>query len=126
MALGAAPLALVEAARRSSRSHPNWTYGGTLQGLFGRLLYDGKPVHGFKTADGVAEATSNARYVYIDTLNSAYGPGWKRDGAKRDAHRQRRLLLQLRTALVPPAGYPSVPSVSGQGERHRVTVMGPA
>jgi hypothetical protein len=28
---------------------PNWTYGGAFQGLFGRLLYRGVPVHGFRT-----------------------------------------------------------------------------
>ena len=27
--------------------------------------------------------------------------------------------------LRPPPGYPSIPTVSGKGERHRVTVMGP-
>ena len=68
------PLAVLEVS-------PNWTYGGAFQGLFGRLLYEGKPVHGFKTPTR-GRSDRNARYVYIDTFNSAYGPGWKRDGAK--------------------------------------------
>ena len=57
---------------------PNWTYGGRWQGLFGRLTYRGNPVHGFRTpSDRVSDGY--ARFVYIDTFNSVYGPGWKRD-----------------------------------------------
>jgi hypothetical protein len=64
---------------------PHWTYGGTLQGVFGRLTYSGQPVYGFKTPSESAR-DANARYFYIDTFNSAYGPGWRRDRAKV-AHR---------------------------------------
>jgi len=111
------PLAVLEVS-------PNWTYGGTLQGLFGRLMYDGKPVHGFKTPSRYRR-DSNARYVYIDTFNSAYGPGWKRDGAKVTHTPNGGFCYSFAPLLKPPPGYPSVPTVSGVGERHRVTVMGP-
>ena len=57
---------------------PNWTYGGTLQGLFGRLTYRGEAVHGFRTPSATRR-DPYARFVYIDTFNSVYGPGWKRD-----------------------------------------------
>ena len=103
---------------------PNWTYGGQFQGLFGRLVYDGKPVHGFKTPTRNRNDL-NARYVYIDTFNSAYGPGWKRDGAKVTHVGSGGFCYSFAPLSAPPAGYPSIPSVSGQGERHRVTVMGP-
>ena len=111
------PLAVLEVS-------PNWTYGGSLQGLFGRLLYDGKPVHGFRTPTK-GRNDVNARYVYIDTFNSAYGPGWKRDGAKVTHVGNGAFCYSFAPLLSPPPGYPGVPTVSGKGERHRVTVMGP-
>jgi hypothetical protein len=111
------PLAVLEVS-------PNWTYGGALQGLFGRLLYDGKPVHGYRTPTR-SRSDINARYVYIDTLNSAYGAGWKRDGAKVTHVGSAGFCYSFAPLAQPPAGYPGVPTVSGVGERHRVTVMGP-
>jgi len=103
---------------------PNWTYGGEFQGLFGRLLYRGLPVHGFKTPKR-GTSDRNARYVYIDTFNSAYGPGWKRDGAKVTHLTSGGFCYSFAPLLRPPPGYPYVPKVSGVGERHRVTAMGP-
>jgi hypothetical protein len=103
---------------------PNWTYGGALQGLFGRLLYDGKPVFGYKTPSRTA-TDGNARYFYIDTFNSAYGPGWRREGAKVTHSRSGGFCYSFAPLPAPPKGYPDVPTVSGVGERHRVTVMGP-
>jgi uncharacterized protein YbaA (DUF1428 family) len=103
---------------------PNWTYDGTLQGLFGRMLYDGKPVYGSKTP-ARGRADRNARYVYIDTFNSAYGPGWKRDGAKVTHVGSGGFCYSFAPLVRPPPGYPSVPTVSGKGERHRVSAMGP-
>jgi hypothetical protein len=111
------PLAALEVS-------PNWTYGGAFQGVFGRLTYDGKPVHGFKTPTR-QRSDPHARYVFIDTLNSAYGPGWKRDGAKVTHARSGGFCYSFAPLAQPPAGYPGVPTVSGAGERHRVTVMGP-
>jgi hypothetical protein len=111
------PLAVLEVS-------PNWTYGGEFQGLFGRLLYDGKPVHGSKTPTR-SRSDRNARYVYIDTFNSAYGPGWKRDGAKVTHVGNGGFCYSFAPLLRPPSGYPSIPTVSGKGERHRVTVVGP-
>jgi hypothetical protein len=103
---------------------PHWTYDHALQGLFGRLLYNGSPVYGFRTPSS-SKGDRNARYFYIDTFNSAYGPGWRRDGAKV-AHRPNGAFCYSFAPLaVAPAGYPSVPKVSGVGERSRVTVMGP-
>lgn len=111
------PLAVLEVS-------PNWTYGGTLQGLFGRLLYDGKPVFGSKTPSRT-QNDSYARYFYIDTFDSAYGPGWKRDGAKVTHVGNGGFCYSFAPLLKPPPGYPNVPTVSGVGKRHRVTVVGP-
>ena len=111
------PLPLLEVS-------PNWTYGGSLQGLFGRLTYRDEAVHGFRTPSATRR-DSYARFVYIDTFNSVYGPGWKRDTGIV-THRPNGAFCYSFVAQVPPPGYPSrEPRGPGNGERHRVTVMGP-
>jgi hypothetical protein len=101
---------------------PNWTYGGRLQGLFGRLVYAGSPV--YKAASAV-RPNRYQRYVYIDTFNSRYGAGWKRDTAIA-THRGNGAFCYSFVPQAPPAGYPSsAPRGPGNGERHRVTVIGP-
>ena len=103
---------------------PNWTYGGTLQGLFGRLTYRGEAVHGFRTPSATRR-DPYARFVYIDTFNSVYGPGWKRDTGIV-THPRNGAFCYSFVPQVPPPGYPSSePRGPGNGERHRVTVMGP-
>jgi hypothetical protein len=103
---------------------PNWTYRGMWQGLFGRLLYGGVPVHGFKASTAERLATYS-RYFYIDTFNSAWGPGWKRAAAKA-AHNPNGVFCFSFVRDRPPPGYPNRElRPAGNGERHRVTVMGP-
>jgi hypothetical protein len=103
---------------------PNWTYGGRFQGLFGRLLYRGTPVHGYRTPS-TTSADPYARYFYIDTHNSVFGPGWKRDAAKV-AHLRNGGFCFSFVPQKPPPGYPSDRiRPPGNGDRHRVTIMGP-
>jgi hypothetical protein len=103
---------------------PNWTYGASLQGLFGRLTYLGEAVHGFRTPSPTRR-DPYGRFVYIDTFNSVYGPGWKRDTGIV-THRPNGAFCYSFVAQAPPPGYPSrEPRGPGNGERHRVTVMGP-
>jgi hypothetical protein len=103
---------------------PNWTYGGRWQGLFGRLHYRGKPVHGWKTPSPTVRG-AYARYFYIDTFNSAWGPGWKRAAAKV-THKPNGGFCFSFVPTTPPPGYPSrAIRPAGNGEQHRVTVMGP-
>jgi hypothetical protein len=103
---------------------PNWTYGGRWQGLFGRLSYHGTPVFGTRTPTTRA-SDGHARYVYIDTYNSAYGPGWRRDAAKV-THVGNGAFCYSFVPQTPPPGYPTAELRGpGNGERHRVTAMGP-
>ena len=103
---------------------PNWTYSASLQGLFGRLTYRDQAVYGFRTPSATRR-DPYARFVYIDTFNSVYGPGWKRDTAIV-THQRNGAFCYSFVAQVPPPGYPSrEPRGPGNGERHRVTVMGP-
>jgi hypothetical protein len=103
---------------------PNWTYGGTMQGLFGRLTYRGVPQFGVRTPSA-SRSDAHARYVYIDTFNSPYGPGWKREAAKV-THTGTGGFCYSFAPIPPPPGYPNeMPKVPGIGELHRVTVVGP-
>ena len=110
---------------------PNWTYGGDLQGFFGRLTYDGKPVYGTRSPSPTV-SDPYARNVYIDTFNSMYGPGWKRDTAI-NTHKRNGAFCYTFVAQSPPGGYPGTkggypsdePRGPGLGERHRLTVIGP-
>ena len=63
---------------------------GRCRGCSGDYSIEGKPVYGFKTAKGVAEATGTRGTCTSTRFNSAYGPGWKRDGAGAHSQRQRR------------------------------------
>ena len=103
---------------------PNWTYAGAWQGLFGRLMYRGLPVHGYRTPSR-QRRDDYARYFYIDTFNSVYGRGWKRDAAKVTHARNGGFCFTF-VPQRPPPEYPSERLRGpGNGERHRVTVMGP-
>jgi hypothetical protein len=59
--------------------HADWAFGGQAHNLFGRLLYNGIPVHGFHTTTRGGPKDRYGRSLYIDTLDSAYGAGWKRE-----------------------------------------------
>jgi hypothetical protein len=103
---------------------PNWTYDGSWQGVFGRLRYLGRPVHGWRTPSPTRRA-AYARYVYIDTLNSAWGRGWKRAGAKVTHNPNGGFCFSF-VPDRPPPGYPNRRiRPPGNGDRHRVTAMGP-
>jgi hypothetical protein len=103
---------------------PNFTYSGRWQGVFGRLLYENQPVYGFRTPSST-KADLHARYFYIDTYDSVWGPGWKRAAAKVTHSRNGAFCFSF-VPDRPPPGYPSRDvRPAGHGKRHRVTVMGP-
>ena len=59
----------------------NWVYGGRFQALFGRFTYHGTPVYGFGTTRYGAPTDGFGRLIYLDTFNSVYGSGWKRENS---------------------------------------------
>ena len=103
----------------------NWTYGGRWQGIFGRYTYLGQPIFGFgSNAKGVPK-DKYGRNLYIDTLNSAYGPGWKRESGIL-THRSTGTFCHSFVPQRPFAGYPSQElRPAAPGERYRITVGGP-
>ena len=104
---------------------PNWSYGGRWQGVFGRYTYLGQPIFGFgATAKGVPK-DKYGRNLYIDTLNSPYGSGWRRESGIL-THRGTGTFCHTFVPQRPFAGYPSQDlRPAAAGERHRVTVGGP-
>ena len=59
----------------------DWVYSGRFQDLFGRYTYQGTPVYGFGTTAHGAPTDGFGRLVYLDTYNSVYGPGWRRENS---------------------------------------------
>jgi hypothetical protein len=103
----------------------NWTHGLQFEGLFGRLTYRGQPVFGFSSSREGSPRDRYSRNVYIDTFNSVYGRGWRRESG---------ILTHGTTgtfchSFVPQRPFPGYPHQqtrpAAPGERYRVTVMGP-
>ena len=105
--------------------YPNWTYNGAWQGIFGRLTYLGVPVHGFSATDRGVPKDFYGRNLHIDTLNSAYGPGWRREAGIL-THKATGTFCHSFVPQKPFAWYPSqAMRPPAPGERYRVTVSGP-
>jgi hypothetical protein len=105
--------------------HADWAFNGAAHNLFGRLTYRGVPVHGFHTVKGTgAPQDRYGRSLYIDTLDSAYGPGWKRETS---------IVFRNPTGVfcysfwptndVSLPGHPSRPA--GYGKAYTIEVVGP-
>jgi hypothetical protein len=57
----------------------DWSYSGRWHHLFGRLTYRGLPVHGYATTPDGDPLDRYGRVLNLDTLDSAYGRGWRRE-----------------------------------------------
>ena len=102
----------------------NWTYGSRV-GVFGRLTYIGVPQHGFGSTPTGNPKDRYGRNVYIDTYNSAYGPGWRRESGIL-VHKRTGTFCHSFVPQTPAAGYPSRElRPAAPGERYRFTVIGP-
>jgi hypothetical protein len=94
----------------------DWVYGGRYHHLFGRLTYDGKPVYGFSTNRFGSPRDGYGRNVYVDTFNSRYGKGWRRENA---------FLAHRPTGVFCYGFYPFTPRGPGNGAKYRLTAIGP-
>ena len=92
-----------------------WAYG-RFHSLFGRLTYRGRPVYGFASTQQGVPLDTFGRNVYVDTYDSAYGPGWRRENA---------FLTHPGTGGFCYGFYPHSGRPSGMGTRYRATVSGP-
>jgi hypothetical protein len=97
----------------------NWTRWGlsrVYDHLYGYLRYRGKPVHGFRSTPAGVPLDTFGRNIYLDTFNSKYGKGWKRENS---------FLTHKGTGAFCYGFYPHGKHPVGKGERYRATVIGP-
>ncbi|MFL5928859.1 MAG: hypothetical protein ACJ77E_18155, partial [Gaiellaceae bacterium] len=84
--------------------------------LYGTYTYNGKPTFGFKSKASGDPLDSFGRNVYVDTLDSAYGAGWKRENS---------FLVHNPTGVFCYSVNPHGARPAGKGARYRATVIGP-
>lgn len=99
----------------------DWYYGGRWHHLFGRLTYQGRPVHGFSTTPNGEPLDTYGRVLYLDTLDSAYGPGWRRE----NAFVARRPTGAFCYGFVPHRAPNGELRPAAHGRRYRLAVSGP-
>jgi hypothetical protein len=109
----------------------DWVYSGRFHHLFGRLSYRGQPVYGYGTTRVGAPTDRYGRLVYLDTFNSAYGPGWRRENSFVSHNPTGAFCYgfypfnPLQGGYVAPPGYNGGLRGPGNGERYRIIVEGP-
>jgi hypothetical protein len=107
--------------------YTDWIYSGRFHDLFGRVSYNGVGIHGFHTTSQGAPLDTYGRNLYLDTLDSAYGPGW---------HRENSFVAHGPTSgmfcygFYPYSSYPGYPTqrtekINGAGKKYRITMIGP-
>ncbi len=98
--------------------------------VFGRVTYQGVPVHGFHTTHYGAPTDGYGRLLYLDTYDSRYGRGWRRENSFV-AHNPTGTFCYVFYRRNPSSGgYERPPFFSGRrgpgnGSHYRLTVMGP-
>jgi hypothetical protein len=102
----------------------NWAWGGRYQQVVGTYAYAGQPVYGFKATVAGAPLDAWGRNVYLDTLDSTYGAGWKRENAFLAQAPSGRYCYALGPRS-PYPGYPASGPRQGTGARYRLSALGP-
>jgi hypothetical protein len=100
----------------------NWSYNGRFHHLFGRYTYQGRPVYGFGSTSTGNPTDPYGRNVYVDTYNSAYGPGWKRENSFLTHRPNGNFCYGFYPRKSP---YDGSMRPAGNGQRYRATVQGP-
>jgi hypothetical protein len=93
----------------------NWAYK-SFHHIFGSFTYLGEPVHGSKSTPSGVPLDTFGRNLYVDTFNSAYGQGWKRENS---------FLMHKGTGKFCYGFYSHGGRPVGAGERYRATIIGP-
>jgi hypothetical protein len=105
--------------------HTDWVHSRRFHHLFGRYTYRGHAVAGFASTSTGVPLDTFGRNVFLDTFDSAYGPGWKRENSFL-AQTDGGSFCYGFYPHAPYAGYPDVGTrPEGNGKRYRVTAPGP-
>jgi hypothetical protein len=94
----------------------DWSYSGRWHHLFGRLTYRGNPVYGYTATFDGDPTDTYGRVINLDTFDSAYGPGWRRE----NAFLARRPDGTFCYGFVPHGQRPAA-----NGKRYRLATSGP-
>jgi hypothetical protein len=94
----------------------DWSYGGKWQHVYGYLSYHGKGVYGFGSSSAGVPTDTFGRNIYLDTFDSAYGPGWRRENS---------FLTHNPTGTFCYDLSPHRAGLTGAGKQYRATVIGP-
>lgn len=97
----------------------NWAYR-RFHHIFGSFTYLGKAVHGFKSTSTGVPLDSFGRNLYVDTFNSAYGSGWKRENSFLMHKGSGKFCYGFYKHQWAGQTHPS-----GMGKRYRATIIGP-
>jgi hypothetical protein len=93
----------------------DWSYH-RFDHLYGSLTYAGIGVYGFRATHAGLPLDSFGRNLYVDTFDSAYGTGWKRENS---------FLMHKPGGTFCYGFYPHGSHPSGKGTKYRATVIGP-
>jgi len=93
----------------------DWSYR-RFQHLYGSFVYRGGGVFGFRSTHGGMPLDTYGRNLYLDTFDSSYGGGWKRENSFL-THRSDGTFCY---GFYPHAGHPA-----GNGSKYRATIIGP-
>jgi hypothetical protein len=107
-----------------------WVYSGRFQLVFGRFTYAGSGVYGFGTTRFGAPTDGFGRLIYLDTYNSTYGSGWRRENSFVPHNPTGVFCYGFYTFDPTKGGYIHPPGQTamrgpGTGEQYRLTAAGP-
>ena len=111
-------------------AYTDWVWGGRFQEVFGVYTYAGKPVHGFGTSRYGVPSDSYDRLIFLDTYNSKYGPGWRRENSFVPHNPTGAFCYGFFTFDPTRGGYRhpagvTAPRGPGFGEKYRLIALGP-
>jgi hypothetical protein len=95
--------------------HLNWAYR-KFDHIFGTFVYHGSGVYGFHSTSAGVPLDTFGRNIYLDSFDSAYGPGWKRENSFLTHGPHGSFCYGL---------YPRGGHAAGNGAEYRATVVGP-
>jgi hypothetical protein len=107
----------------------DWVYSGRYQQVFGKYSYDGEPIYGFHTTRTGAPTDGYGRLIFLDTYDSRYGPGWRRENSFV-SHNPTGIwcygFFQFDATLYPhPKNLKEKMRGPGTGEKYRLSADGP-